>query len=124
MITFKNLDNVDSKTISKAFSSFFKSKNVEIKYNIYAQFDSISIKNMYLTECEYFARFICRFRAALWLENDLHEKMKTEKPESESMIYYYKNGNCDNLIKLLQKPNVNKHIILAENFETYQVNKF
>ncbi|KAM0685321.1 hypothetical protein COBT_003470, partial [Conglomerata obtusa] len=107
MITFKNLDNVDSETILKAFSSFFKSKNVEIKYNIYAQFDSISIKNMYLTECEYFARFICRFKAALWLENDFNEKMKTKKPESESVIYYFKNGN---------------HIILAENFETYYIN--
>ncbi|KAM0686282.1 hypothetical protein COBT_002497, partial [Conglomerata obtusa] len=104
IITFENLDTVDSKTISKAFSSSFKPKNFEIKYNIYAQFDSISIKNMYLTECEYFARFICAFKGALWLENDFNEKMKIEKPESESMIYYHRNGNCENLIELLQKP--------------------
>ncbi|KAM0685157.1 hypothetical protein COBT_003634, partial [Conglomerata obtusa] len=79
---------------------------------------------MYLTECEYFARFISRFKAALWLKNDLHEKMKTEKPESESVIYYYKNGNIENLINLLQKPYVNKHIILAENFQTYHIDRF
>ncbi|KAM0685912.1 hypothetical protein COBT_002873, partial [Conglomerata obtusa] len=117
LLTFENLDDVDAETKSRVCELLFQTYYHDSEFKLYAQFDSISINDMYLTECEYFAKFFCQFNTALDSDDDFNKNMKTEKPDSESMIYFFKIGERDNLTNLLRESHVNKYIVFAEEFD-------